>query len=67
MAEARLYHPMAWHGENWQQLSRRLADDQLPHALLLRGQSGVGKREFALAFAQYVLCQDKTPDGACGR
>lgn len=67
MAEARLYQPMTWHGDNWQQLSRRLADDQLPHALLLRGQSGVGKREFALAFAQYVLCQDKTSDEACGR
>ncbi|MTI14660.1 DNA polymerase III subunit delta' [Sansalvadorimonas verongulae] len=64
---ADLHQPMTWHGGNWQQLSQRLADNQLPHALLLRGQSGVGKREFALAFAQYVLCQEKTSGMACGR
>ena len=64
---ADLHQPMAWHRDNWQQLSQRLADNQLPHALLLRGQSGVGKREFALAFAQYVLCQEKASGAVCGR
>ncbi|WP_281646942.1 DNA polymerase III subunit delta' [Parendozoicomonas sp. Alg238-R29] len=67
MGESRLYKPMAWHNNNWQQLSQRLANEQLPHALLLRGQVGVGKREFAMAFAQYVLCHDKTTGAACGR
>ena len=53
---SRLVEPMSWHTDNWRSLSRRLQDDLLPHALLLRGQSGVGKRQFALAFGQYVLC-----------
>ncbi len=62
-----LREPMSWHGENWQGLCKRLGDKQLPHALLLRGQSGVGKRQFALAFAQFVLCQNRTDNlRACG-
>ena len=64
---SRLVEPMSWHEDNWRSLSRRLQDDLLPHALLLRGQSGVGKRQFALAFGQYVLCLQKTADRrACG-
>ena len=67
MGESRLLQPMAWHVENWQRLCQRLSDDLLPHALLLRGQSGVGKRQFALAFGQYVLCQKKDGQKACGQ
>ena len=67
MSESALLHPMSWHSERWAQLSQRLADEQLPHALLLRGQSGVGKRDFAVAFAQYVLCLNKTDRAACGQ
>ncbi|CAM3642150.1 DNA polymerase III subunit delta' [Parendozoicomonas haliclonae] len=65
--ENRLVEPMSWQTDNWQQLSRRLAEDQLPHALLLKGQTGVGKRQFALAFAQYVLCQNKQGEKICGQ
>ncbi len=62
-----LYQPMDWHQDNWHGLCKRLEDKQLPHALLLRGQSGVGKRQFALAFAQYVLCQNRSDElRACG-
>jgi DNA polymerase-3 subunit delta' len=41
----------------------------LPHALLIHGLSGTGKREFALAMAQALLCERRTPgsaDFACG-
>jgi DNA polymerase III subunit delta' len=41
---------------------------RLPHALLLQGREGVGQFELAMAFAQYLLCEQGQPDGrACGR
>jgi DNA polymerase-3 subunit delta' len=39
-----------------------------PHALLVTGRRGIGKRSLALNFAQALLCEDVRPDGAaCGR
>ena len=48
---------------------RHMADtDRIPHALLIEGPAGVGKFALARAFAQYVHCTDRTPDGEpCGR
>lgn len=50
-------------------LLRDMADaDRIPHALLLEGPSGAGKFLLARAFAQYIHCTDRTPDGdSCGR
>ncbi len=47
---------------------REMADTgRLPHALLLEGPSGVGKFALARAFAQYIHCTNRTPDGdSCG-
>ncbi|MDE6301622.1 MAG: AAA family ATPase [Muribaculaceae bacterium] len=55
-----------------QEIKRRLramADTgHIPHALLLEGPAGVGKFALARAFAQYIHCTDRTPDGdSCGR
>lgn len=54
----------------WQiELWKRLVDgrDRLPHALLLRGRSGIGKFDFALQLTQSLLCQTPTSQGfACG-
>lgn len=36
----------------------------LPHALLLSGRKGTGKRDFALALAQSLLCQAPLESGA---
>jgi len=50
----------------WQRLQGRRA--QLPHALLLIGQRGVGKFELARAFAAGLLCEAPGMDGhACGQ
>lgn len=43
------------------------ARERLPHALLLRGRSGIGKLDFAQQLAQLLLCQAPTASGtACG-
>ncbi|MBX9705312.1 MAG: DNA polymerase III subunit delta' [Gammaproteobacteria bacterium] len=48
-----------------QQLLERLQQQQrLPHALLLTGQAGMGKLEFAQAFAQQLLCSDTSQAAA---
>lgn len=57
-----------WHHEHWVQLRRRLSDRRLPHGLLLTGPAGVGKRDFAAAFAAALLCRQPDAEGAaCGR
>lgn len=39
---------------------------QRGHALLLSGPSGLGQYDLALALARAWLCEQPTPDGACG-
>ncbi|MBM3341972.1 MAG: DNA polymerase III subunit delta' [Betaproteobacteria bacterium] len=46
----------SWHRSEFEQLAQRLA--QLPHALLLRGLTGIGKRGFAAAVARGLLCEN---------
>lgn len=53
------------HRETWERLAARRA--QLPHALLLSGQRGIGKFELARRFAESLLCENVTSSGeACG-
>jgi DNA polymerase-3 subunit delta' len=49
--------------------AQRLLSDQahLPHALLINGMAGTGKRQFALALAATLLCEDKQQGLACGK
>ena len=54
------------HSKVWAGLQARRA--QLPHALLLVGQKGLGKYELARHFAASLLCESPTVDGlACGK
>lgn len=54
-----------WQNELWQHLHTRA--ERLPHALLLEGARGIGKRDFALAYAQARLCETPAADAsACG-
>jgi len=50
-----------WQRNDWQQLAA--LRDRLPHALLLHGQQGIGKRDLALHFAQGLLCETPLADG----
>lgn len=49
------------------QLLRQMADTgRIPHAILLHGESGLGKMQLARAFAQYVCCSRRHDGDSCG-
>lgn len=61
-------HPYPWQLSEWQQLTQQIAAKKLPHALMLAGPRGIGKRHLADALAQLLLCQmpiEGTPCGKC--
>ncbi len=39
---------------------------RIPHALLLNGSEGNGNLPMAIAFAQFILCPDRTETDSCG-
>ena len=46
-----------------QQLRDAIDNDRMPHALLISGRKGSGALTLALTAAQYILCENHTPDG----
>lgn len=48
-------------------LARQVAEDRMPHAQLFLGSSGSGKLALAIAFAQYVLCENRSEEDSCGK
>ncbi len=48
------------------QLLGMVEGNRLPHALLLVGPAGGGQLPMALAFSQYLLCENPGPEDACG-
>jgi DNA polymerase III subunit delta' len=55
-----------WHDEPWQRLLQRRQRDALPHALLLSGPSGLGKRAFSERLQRGLLCTQPVDGDACG-
>jgi DNA polymerase-3 subunit delta' len=56
-----------WLQPEWKALAGRLAQKRIPHALLVCGPAGLGKRAFAAALSAALLCHDRREDGhACG-
>jgi DNA polymerase-3 subunit delta' len=56
------------HEEAKARLRKMVSDNQLPHAMLFSGGEGIGKLALARAFAQYIHCTNRTPDGdSCGK
>jgi DNA polymerase-3 subunit delta' len=58
---------MPWHAADWARLQVRRERDALPHALLLCGPAGLGKRVFAQRFVRGLLCGHAQGGEACGQ
>ena len=46
-----------WQVSQWDKLSEVFKSGRLPHALMLSGTAGTGKKQFSLQFANVVLCE----------
>lgn len=57
----------SWHAGNWERLQSRRARQALPHALLLCGPEGLGKRAFLQRFVRGLLCERPREGEACGQ
>lgn len=62
---------LPWQQPHWQAFVQALGQQRLPHALLLAGPTGMGKRHFAAAMAAHLVCERpaNVPEGhaACGQ
>lgn len=64
MAKAEVF---PWLSECWAHLCSLHRDQRLPHALIVHGVQGIGKANFATAYAHYLLCQSPQGDLPCGQ
>jgi DNA polymerase-3 subunit delta' len=48
------------------QLIRTVTEQRIPHAQLFRGPEGVGKLALAIAYAQYICCENRSATDSCG-
>jgi DNA polymerase-3 subunit delta' len=61
-------NPYSWHQLAWQQIATRHQLNRLPHALLITGIEGLGKRPFAEAVIRARLCKNPNQNfEACGQ
>lgn len=58
--------PYPWQTAVWSDLAAAVKSNILPHALLFSGVRGLGKRDFARAFAAFLLCANPGAI-ACGK
>lgn len=49
-----------------QKLITAVAENRVPHAQLFLGPAGCGKTALALAYAQYLLCENRHDGDSCG-
>jgi len=63
---------MPWHQRAWATIRSQWSEGRLPHALIITGERGVGKRAWAQAIAELLLCDSPENNAAgesvaCGR
>ena len=49
-----------------QRLINSVNENRVSHAQLFLGPEGSGSLALAVAYAQYLSCEDKQPDDSCG-
>lgn len=60
-----LFRDIIAQNEVKQHLTTSVSAGLIPHAQMFCGPSGVGKLQTAIAYAQYLNCENRQPDGAC--
>ncbi len=58
--------PYPWLAQAWKTLHSESHAQQMAHAYLLRGRSGLGKEELANTFANFLVCEAQSAGEACG-
>jgi len=56
-----------WHQKTWDKFSAARTRKHLPHALLVSGEEGIGKNEFAEKVVQSLLCHQPVKNNPCER
>lgn len=68
MSDVATVAELPWHFSHWQRFLNSLEAKRLPHAILLTGSEGLGKRYFANRLAANLLCSAPTASGwSCGK
>lgn len=50
-----------------ERIRKSVSDGRIAHAQLFAGSQGTGNLPLALAYAQYLLCSNRTPTDSCGQ
>jgi len=66
MTSAALWRPLPWQQDAWLEQTSLVLQQRLPHAILMVGGAGIGKRWFARALAAFALCEQRS-GYACGQ
>lgn len=54
------------HSKIKSQLIQLVLNDRVPHAIMLSGSEGVGALPMAIAYGQYILCDNPSETDSCG-
>jgi len=54
-----------WHKKTWDKFSSARTRKHLPHALLVTGEEGIGKKQFAEKLVQSLLCHKPSNNKPC--
>jgi DNA polymerase III subunit delta' len=61
-----LFSELIGHQDVKKRFVRSVQEQRIPHAQLIYGAEGIGKLPLAIAYAQYICCENKTENDSCG-
>jgi DNA polymerase-3 subunit delta' len=65
MSEVACFKKLPWQLRQWEFFVNRFTQANLPHALLLSGMQGLGKKQFAKQLVAVLLCEASSTAEAC--